>query len=273
MRKLFIIESDNEIQKLIEINGVAHAITNNGTFKIRQTICSNTFVYMESNSELCSIPLNENRDVTTSIPLNKDRDVTTSIPLEIRENKDTITLCDKENNDFYKTGNETKIKNTLKYNLVEKTYELEPLDMDLVFRLIPVSRLISLNFINLTDYMTESEASEFIIKYKLVTRDKFMVTRIMNKDIVKVLKYLQSIGSSDEFNLWDISVKNWAYKNFKGTSSEIGYYILLDNQKNIEFMNIWKKNTLDPIDIDDLINFIKTQNNKHDLVNFLQNFK
>lgn len=70
MKKYVLVKEHFKINKIIEINGKAHAITDSGTFKIKDNIHSNTFlVYNNSDStvtgsvlkilELCPMDIKE----------------------------------------------------------------------------------------------------------------------------------------------------------------------------------------------------------------------
>lgn len=223
MRKFFLIEDEVDIDRLVEINGAAHAITNKGTYKLKEVMYSNSHVYSDAN-ETCVV----------------------------------------------KSGSTDVYSG---YYIIDKVYELTPLDHKSMLQLIPQSNLSNLEFVDLQIYMKKDEAYEFIKMHKLIVKNE-LVARVTNKEIVKVLKYMQFIDNDKAFKLWDDCVRKWAVTNFKGKSHEIGFYILLDEFNN-DFMKKWRDEILEEPNLEDLILYIKNRGRKEEqiLVDFLSKMK
>lgn len=81
MRKFFLVKGHHTIEKLVEINGKAHASTSSGTFKIRENPHSNTFLASEGNGVIGSVvkifemtPI-DTREIYNSIPFSEITDI------------------------------------------------------------------------------------------------------------------------------------------------------------------------------------------------------
>lgn len=103
MRKVVLVKGHHNILKVTEINGKAHAVTDNGTFKIRNNLHSNSFlVYSPVNSSVVGhvsgilelSPMNM-REVYNTIPFSTLSDIKL-VPLDNLLSLDAIKCFSKE---------------------------------------------------------------------------------------------------------------------------------------------------------------------------------
>lgn len=176
-----------------------------------------------------------------------------------------------------KSGNRyTRVKHIL--DLVEK-----PLDFELIYSSLPFNSIWSASFsIDMQrEFHLGDEQVEVVEKELKLLKIDGRHTKIVHEDAMKVVCYMNSIRSCDDFHskmdIYPKHVKLWALNNFIGDCKEIGVYCLLDCHENDAldtFMERWKRATLDEVDTDQLIEYINTffipGNQKKELLKYLQ---
>lgn len=195
MAKFFLVKGDHTILGIDEIAGKAHAITTNGTFKIRDNPHSNTFL----------------------------------------------------------------VNPTL--DPISKIYELSPLNYREIYDFLQFSPLMAIKWYD-SPFTTE-ELNILSKKYFIFTKGS-SIAKIEYYEVIRILKYIQSLESINEFNLFEMVengklIKDWALNTFKGTSFELGFFILLNCMRNEMLENFiieWKKADLYDIDLRGFLNYI-----------------
>lgn len=198
MKKLFLFKGNHNVLKIDEISGKAHAITTEGTFKIRENPHSNTFLVSPYLSP------------------------------------------------------------------IYKIYELSPLNYREIYDSLAFTSFI--NTVWWDSPLCEVELSVLRKKYFLL-QDNCSISKIAKisySEIIKVLKYLESLENPDDFSLFEKldnghSIKQWVLGTFKGVSYELGFFILLDcmqKGKLEAFVVEWKQADLLDIDLRGFLEYL-----------------
>lgn len=195
MSKIFLVKGNHLIHRLEAMGSKVHAITAEGTFKVRENDHSNTFLSYPSLTP------------------------------------------------------------------VSKIYELSPLNYKEIYDFLQFSTILDLQWWE--SHFSESELTFLKTKYFLLIKGQ-QISKVSYGEIVKILKYLQSLEKPTDFNLYENSnnganIKSWVLDTFKGTSVELGFFILLDCslKGNLgSFICEWKNADLFGIDIKELIDYI-----------------
>lgn len=144
---------------------------------------------------------------------------------------------------------------------ISRVYEAVPVSYQYVYSRLPASLLCAPVFHDLTALVTRPEALEIVSAYHLLHRDTsagngVCAASIAPDDILKVLCYMQALEDPADFSLYDCSVRQWALRNFKGTGTEIGLFLLLkhaDAKRPDEFLKEWRSKDLCEPDVRDLL--------------------
>lgn len=212
MSKFFLVKGNHTVQKIIQKGSKAYAVTDNGTYKIRENLHSNSFVVYPEPT------------------------------------------------------------------LISRIYELSEINYREVYNSLEFTNFNNLLTEDFTEFLKKEEIRAFCKKF-YVFYDETRVAKIEYKEVIRIIKYMQSCGSKSEFNLYKTTfqsnimddqdllkyysdlnnrVRDWAFDVFTGDSTELGFFILLENLNTLEnFVTEWKRQDLYDISLRSLISFVE----------------
>lgn len=157
------------------------------------------------------------------------------------------------------------------YNQISQIYELASIDLMEIYNKIPFSSIYNPSGFSLQGVLDRDTCRQFSNQFFVLEKD-FKIYKFKYEEVVKTLKYLQSIDSGSEFQLFSMLENDWKQclirwttdvlqNNAFGVSISIllGFFILLDTleNKSLEsFISEWKRADLEEIDIKSLISFM-----------------
>lgn len=147
------------------------------------------------------------------------------------------------------------------YHRVLRVYEPVPVDYKAVRDMLPVSSLSDPLFVNLSSYLSLGEAVEMVRANRLLSQtrpDGLYAARIGIGDVIKTVCYMQTLGDTSQFRLYDDTVRDWAINHLSGSSAELGFFVLqLAVEEGRDFMGEWVERDLYEPNVRELMDYIE----------------